>query len=365
MSAVAARRDERRWTALALPDRLAAAMRRAGAAGAIVGVWADGARQTAAIGPADWESHEPLRPDTRLPVASLTKPMLATAAVRAWQQRGIPLDTPLVELLPELAEDWRASRRLSLRHLLSHTSGLRPAIPPVELARYGFAADALEQAVRATVRSGQIRPLGSCWRYSNPGYALAGYALGVVAGNGLRAALRDHLLDPAGMSQTSFQGAQASGHLDHWPVRGVYSIANRPAGGMISTVDDLLRFAEFVVGDGSLPAMAHTVAASTFGAPYGLGWVGAHRWRVCWHLGDWGGCHAMLALVPDRRVAVAVLANDDGGTALRDPLVWGELTRLTGLRPPGNLTKMLYTGRCLSRGGLAAIAAAVRPRGRS
>jgi CubicO group peptidase (beta-lactamase class C family) len=331
-----------------LADRLATAMGRAGCAGAVVGVWADGATEVAAAGLADWETGEGLRPQVRLPIASVTKPIVATAAVRLWQQRGIPLDAPLVELLPGLADDWRASPRLSLRHLLSHTSGLRPQIAPAELARYAFAPDGLEQAVRSTVHSGQMRAIGSAWQYGNPGYALAGYALGVVGGSGVDRALAQLVFEPAGMVETSFGGAHASGHLGPSPVRGSYPRAFRPAGGLIGSVADLLRFAEFVVDDASLPVTGSPVAASTVGGPYGLGWILGHGGRVRWHIGDWGGCHSQLLIVPARRVAVAVLSNDDGGLRLRNDLVWTETARLTRLRRP-RIAGLVHVGRSQMR----------------
>jgi CubicO group peptidase (beta-lactamase class C family) len=331
-----------------LAERLSVAMTRAGCAGGVVGVWSDGATEVAAAGLADWETGESLRLQTRLPIASITKPIVATAAVRLWQQRGIPLEAPLVELLPQLADDWRASRRLSLRHLLSHTSGLRSTIAPAEVARYAYAHDGLERSVRATVYSGQTRRLGSAWQYGNPGYALAGYTLGYVERSGVDGALARLVFEPAGMAETSFGGAQASGHLGPSPVRGSYSRALRPAGGLVAPVVDLLRFAEFVVDDPSLPVTGTPVAASTAGGAYGLGWILGHGGRVRWHMGDWGGCHSLLVVVPERRVAVAVLTNDDGGVALREDLVWREVARVTGLRRP-RLSAYVHVGRSWTR----------------
>jgi CubicO group peptidase (beta-lactamase class C family) len=346
-----------------LSERLAAAMARAGCAGAVVGVWADGATEVAAAGLADWETGEGLRPQVRLPIASVTKPIVATAAVRLWQRRGIPIDAPLAPLLPALADDWRASPRLSLRHLLSHTSGLRPQIAPAELARYAYASDGLERSVQSTVQSGQVRRLGSAWQYGNPGYALAGYALGVVGGSGVDRALAQLVFEPAGMVETSFGGAHATGHLGPSPVRGSYPRAFRPAGGLIASVTDLLRFAEFVVDDASLPVTGTAVAASTAGGRYGLGWILSHGGRVRWHMGDWGGCHSLLLVVPARRVAVAVLSNDDGGVRLRDDLVWAEAARLTRLRRP-RVSSVLHTGRSRARLAAATVLAMFARRSR-
>jgi CubicO group peptidase (beta-lactamase class C family) len=342
-----------------LADRLAAAMARAGCAGAVAGVWAAGDREVAAAGLADWETRQSLTPGTRLPVASVTKAVVATAVARVWQARGIALTTPLVDLLPDLAGDWRASRRLSAQHLLSHTSGLRPQIPLTELAGYAYATDGLAQAVRHTVHRGQIRPLGSAWQYSNPGYALAGYALGVVGGTGLEAVLRQYVLEPAGMTDTSFGGAQASGHQGPAPVRGPYPRAFRPAGGLVSTVDDLLSFAAFAIDDATLPVTGTPVAAAAFGGRYGLGWILSHGGRVRWHVGDWGGVHAMLLLVPRRRLAVAIVGNDDGAVALRERLVWAEVARLAGPRRP-RVAPYVYSGWSRLRLASSRAAAAVR-----
>ncbi len=327
-----------------LYERLAAVMGRVGCAGAVAGVWADGSQEVAASGLADWETGQTLNPTTRLPIASVTKPVVATACARAWQAAGIPLDTPLAALLRDLSDDWRASPRLSVRHLLSHTSGLRPTIPPGELASYAFASDGLVRAVRRTVHSGQIRTPGWAWQYCNPGYALAGYALGVVARTGVEAALRRYVFEPAGMGDTSFGGAQASGHAGPSPVRGPYARAFAPAGGLVASVADLLSFAAFAIDDGSLAVTGRPVASSTGGGAYGLGWYLSPGGRVRWHFGDWGGFHSLLVLVPDRRVAVAVVGNDDHGVALREKLGWAEVGRLAGRRRP-RLSPAVHAGR--------------------
>ena len=82
---------------------------------------------------ADADTGRALTASDRLPVASLTKPVVATAAVRLWLQRGIALDAPMVDLLararPVTGAPHAGSR---CRHLLSHTSGLRVDVAPDE-----------------------------------------------------------------------------------------------------------------------------------------------------------------------------------------------------------------------------------------
>ena len=308
-----------------------------------------GERETAATGTADVDTGRQLTAADRLPVASLTKPVVATAAVQLWQQRGIVLNSPIVNLLPELAPHWRASRRITLRHLLSHTSGLRPDVPPEELTDYGDAEDALAQAVRRTVQHGQIYRPGAAWRYGNAGYALAGYALGMVAATTFELALHEELFAAAGMSRTGFDPGDAVGHADGAPVRAVYARARRPGGGLVSTVDDMLSFAGFAMGDAaSWLATGGAVASSQMGSRYGLGWNLERGDRVRWHAGDWGGCHSMLLMVPSRRIAVVVVATDDAAVRLRRDFAWAELGRMTGVRRPR------VTPGCSHGGGNAA-----------
>jgi CubicO group peptidase (beta-lactamase class C family) len=334
---------------MSLSDRLHAAVARAGIVGAVAGVLVGDERESAAAGLADVSTGRELRPDSRIPVASLTKPMVATTAVRRWQRDRRPLDAPLVELRPELAPHWRADRRIGLHHLLSHTSGLRPDVDP------SFTGT-LAQAVRETIQVGQTYRLGAAWQYCNAGYALAGYAL---AGSALGAVapfeetMAAELFGPAGMTSTGFDGAEAVGHTGGQPVRGTYRTARRPGGDVVSTVDDLLAFARFALADpASFAATGRAVAASDLGARYGLGWVLSHGGRVRWHAGDWGGCHSALMLVPERRMAVAVVVNDDAGEPLRLDLGWRELHRAGGPGRP-RIMPAVWLASAIARRGLA------------
>jgi CubicO group peptidase (beta-lactamase class C family) len=326
---------------MSLGERLAVALHEAGVVGGVAGVQIGDGREVAAAGLA--APGVPMRPDTRLPVASLTKPMVATAAVRQWQRDGYRLDGPLVDLLPELAPDWRADRRLALTHLLSHTSGLRPDVAP------DYPGE-LADAVRETVQIGQTRRLGSAWEYGNAGFALAGYALGRTSWyQSFEQAIVAELFGPAGMRNTSFDGADGCGHCGGAPVRAVYARGRRPGGGAVSTVDDLLAFARFAMADPrSFAATGRAVAAGGMGSRYGLGWNLSHQGRVRWHGGDWGGCHSALLLDPERHIAVAVVLNDDAGDELRTSFAWSELTRAGGPARP-RVAPFVWTGLARAR----------------
>jgi CubicO group peptidase (beta-lactamase class C family) len=170
------------------------------------------------------------------------------------------------------------------------------------------------------------------WSYSNAGYVLAGEACAAVAGVSFTEATQDRLLEPLGLEQTSFEEPRgaASGHVQqgrtgHRPAGPVeYRVSRRAAGGLWSTVRDLLRFAaHHLGGPGPLSdtdlRVVHKPRAEALGGRYCLG---------CWsreltggrlaldHEGSVGGYQSLLLLVPEERTALAVLTNSWRGSGL-------------------------------------------------
>ncbi|MEU8608345.1 serine hydrolase domain-containing protein [Actinoplanes sp. NPDC048791] len=101
-------------------------------------------------------------PETPFRIASLTKVVTGAALVRAL---GVPLDTPAVSLLPELAADWSCDRGITVEHLLAQVAGLREAVDASTVAALGDGPDALLEAARLVVRAGSDRAPGARWSY--------------------------------------------------------------------------------------------------------------------------------------------------------------------------------------------------------
>ena len=339
--------------------------------GAVAGVTVAGRRELAAVGYADQQAGRLMTPETPVHVASLTKPVVATAAVAAFRRAGIGLDEPLVNLMPHLSAVWRASRWITLRHVLSHTSGLRPDLPEDERPLADAAADPVRDAAERTVGSAQVFRPGAAWQYCNSGYGLAGYALGLLAGTSFERALGDELLRPFGMNFTAFDAGSlvACGHSGGRPIRDTYWRARRPGGGLISTVGDLLAFAEHLFDDAEiLTETGRPVSPSLLASTYALGWNVSHRGLVRWHDGDWGGFHAQLLVHPQRRFAAVVVINDDAGVRSRNGFGWNELRSASGLRRPRLAPPFLYAQAAmrtavarLTRGRAIALGTSRRP----
>jgi CubicO group peptidase (beta-lactamase class C family) len=290
--------------ALAAVDALAReGCARWGVPGLALGVLADGETAVRAWGVASLDGGEPLAPDATFRIASVTKPFTAALAEAVLDLDGA-LETPAGPATP--------------RQLLSHLGGLRcEAERP--LAEFASVSEAVAEAgLRAFGRPGEL------WVYSNAGYWLVGAEIERVTGTSFAEAMRAHVLEPRGLDGIGFDPPSTAGHEPVapdaveqrvYPVPD-YPVARRPSGGLVASVADLLRFA-----DGSWEATEPL--AERPGGEQGPGWMVERRGdrRIVHHPGSAAGFQSILALVPDRRVAVAALSNSARGSAAFTPVV--------------------------------------------
>jgi D-alanyl-D-alanine carboxypeptidase len=165
----------------------------AGAIGAIV--WVDG--EAEAAGFANLETHEPMTPQHRTRVGSIDKTYLAAVAVTVFDD----LDMPATRWIPELDE------RITLRHLLSHRSGLFDYMWDGETyERLAFGPPALsdpEAFLQAALRY-PLRNFGEV-SYSSSNYAALDLILERATGESLGDLLQKHVFEPYGLRRTTFQ----------------------------------------------------------------------------------------------------------------------------------------------------------------
>lgn len=228
-----------------------------------------------AVGFADLANHAPMRSDALFWIASMTKPMTAVAVLMLQDEGKLSVEDPVEKYLPEFKGQWliaeanndrrvlvRPPRPITLRDLLTHTSGLsdvpapRPHSTLAELVM-GYA----QQPLRF--------PPGSRWEYSNAGINTLGRIVEVVSGQPYAEFLRHRLFQPLGMKDTTFwpTPAQAKrlaksyknktgGGLEEtgiYFIQGPLSDRERtpfPAGGLFSTAADVARFYQMMLSDG-------------------------------------------------------------------------------------------------------------------
>lgn len=288
---------------------------------------------------------EILTADSRIQIGSVTKTLIAAGVLRLVTEGRVALDAPIAGLLPNLAFDnpWAASHPLRVRHLLDHTSGLDDArfwqvfsLKPQPYTPLGAVLGRDPSLLRLRARPGRRMS------YSNMGYVVLAMVLEVVTGERYETYLDRHLLQPLGMTNSTFQfvsqaGDQADarlamGHFENGAIQAAVPQYLRPAGQFTTTATDMALFARFLMGSGEiagkpfissrlLRAMGRPsgteAAEAGLKSGYGLGLSRRDRHDVvgrC-HDGNTVGYRAMLCLFPDEQKAFFVSMNADNETA--------------------------------------------------
>src|SRR5947208_280643 len=227
--------------------------------GVAVGLLHKGEEHVAGFGVTSLENPLEVTPGTLFQIGSITKKFTGTAAMRLVEQGSLDLDAPLRTYLPDLKlSDEDVAARVTMRHLLTYTGGWIGD----HFEDFGAGDDALARMCESMSTLPQLTPLGDVWSYSNSGFYLAGRVLEVVTGKPYELVVQEFVLDPLELEQTFFFAEDvmtrrfAVGHHRNedgpptvarpWPI----GRAHHPAGGLASTVRDLLRYARFHMGDG-------------------------------------------------------------------------------------------------------------------
>jgi D-alanyl-D-alanine-carboxypeptidase/D-alanyl-D-alanine-endopeptidase len=326
----------------------------AGIPGVSVGVVTpDAPVYTASVGQARRSEARAASSDTLYNVASVTKVFTATLALMLVEDGLLSLDASIATYLPETVSVPKDATggEITLRHLLSHTSGL-PRDPPNRRNLDPQGAidpgiwDAYDVAnLHAALAATKIeRKVGEKYEYSNYGYALLGHVLETVSKKPFERLLRERLLEPLEMTDTAITlGPKQERRLAafHWsedPERKERAVRARYGDvaafiGLSSSVDDLARFvaAHLQRVDGtSAPvssfvrtsmgeARAETYADAVYRVEIGLGWFRETRLDdgsvIQFHPGEVDGHTSGLFLAPTLGLGVVVLQNlgGDGG----------------------------------------------------
>jgi CubicO group peptidase (beta-lactamase class C family) len=272
----------------------------------------------------------PITPASVFHVASISKQFTAMSILLLVERGKLSIDDEARKYITELPD---YGTPLTIRHLLTHTSGLRDAFLLQGLAapREGD-ADATEALMKilARQRSLNFKP-GAEFQYNNGGYAMLAAIVKRVTGQSLREFAESNIFKPLGMTNTHFHDDptllvrnRASGYhrdTNGWHVA-THPYLNRIVGntGLFTTARDLMlwekNFSDVQVGTPELVAKMQTPVIPTGwpdGSSYGFGLeIGDYRGlRMIGHGGGDPGYGAYVAHFPDQQFAVAVLGNFD------------------------------------------------------
>ncbi len=314
-------------------------------------------------GLASLELGVPAKPETVYALASTTKPFIATGILLLAEQKRLRLDDPIGQYVPNIPESWKA---ITLRHLLSHTSGIKDY--PSDL-RLTFSHDTPpEKIIEAVAKAPLNFAPGAKWAYSNTGFVLLTMVLEKVSGKPWGAFLTERIFTPLGMSATRRDEAdaivpqRATGYLWwggtlHNAMFLKHEMPHHGDEGLLSSVVDLAKWdaalrSEQILSKASRDALwTPTKLNDGSNAGYGLGWfLETHNGhRNISHAGGNPGTAAIFALYPDDKLTVIVLANQFGAVHIQALAQGVAQCYLPDMRPKNTITlptKQLdtYTG---------------------
>lgn len=291
-------------------------------------------------GLADRAAGVPNGPDIVFEIASTTKPFTACAILALVEEGELELDRSIADYLPGVPDD---KRGITVRHLLSHTSGMPRTAG-------GGAGDDLAVAVAGYLAPARVREPGAQHEYWNGGYALLAGVVESVTEGSYTEYCAQRLFARAGLHTTGFTGdalwpaaKQAVGYAGGAPVRraaehayaGSYGYQYRGMGGMVTTAEDLWRLTRAVVNGKVLNPKTVEQMLTVVDGSYGLGWARTTTKRNTTRIGHGGdvrGFHTQLQLFPDENAAVVLLSNVDEVPLWQ--LAWNVEALLLGGEPP-------------------------------
>ena len=268
-------------------------------------------------GLADYESNVP-NDDRRIyRIGSLSKPFTAVATMKLQEEGKLKIDDPLCAYLTACPPAWSP---VSLRHLLSHTSGIDDYFSTVAAGPLSSMRQLIDAAIQAHHESPLLSPPGRTHRYNNFGFLLLGYVVEVAAKQPWETVLRTRVFDPAGMNNTAYDDVfaivpgRARGYTRSSD--GLHNIVYKDhgafaAGGLRSTALDLLAWQHALVSGRILRRDSLDVMFTPVRDNYALGWQVMKFFdrAVIDHSGGIDGFASHLAFYPDEDLVIVVLSN--------------------------------------------------------
>jgi CubicO group peptidase (beta-lactamase class C family) len=281
-------------------------------------------------GLANVEHNVPAKPETIYQSGSVGKQFTATAVMMLVEEGKLGLDDKISKYLEGTPEAWND---ITIRHLLTHTSGIKNYTPKDLNYRQDYSEEELVK--KAAALPPDFAP-GEKWRYSNTGYVLLGIIIHKASGEFYGDFLRRRVFKPLGMdtariiSEPDIIPNRAAGyHLVLGQLRNQEwvspSLNTTADGSLYLTVLDMAKwdaalYTEKLLKKASLEQMWTPVKTRDGKEhPYGFGWAvhEAKGRKVIEHGGIWQGFCAAIVRYPDDKITAVVLTNLTEGDATK------------------------------------------------
>ncbi|MFI5731020.1 serine hydrolase domain-containing protein [Kribbella sp. NPDC051587] len=307
--------------------------------GAVLGIWHDGEVTITPYGVLNAATGVEATADSLFHLGSISKAWTATMIVQLADEGRLDLDDAVVELLPEAPID----RRITVRHLLTHASGIDGDV----FTDTGRGDDCVERYVALLAEVELLFEPGTAYSYCNAGFVVLGRIIEVLDDRSWDESLRARLIEPLELTKTvtlpeeAILHRAAVGHLDTTgaPVK-TWQLPRSlgPAGLIAASAADLITFAREHLSRYELMREPQGISTGDSG---GFADVG-----LTWRLYDWDGHKlfghdgatisqlAYLRIDPEAGVIMCLLTNSGNGNALFEPLATEVFTHYTGAAHP-------------------------------
>lgn len=271
-------------------------------------------------GMANVELNVPATPQSVYAIASVSKQFLATGILMLAQEGKLSLDDDIHKYYPQAPQTWQG---ITLRHLLSHTSGIVREAPAFDPAKIQPDSVVVQSAFPLPLEF----PIGTKWQYCNVGYFALADIIRKVSGQPWATFLKERVFSPLGMTATrtttlsEIVPNRVDGYeweKDHLH-RAIPYRALRPSGAFLSTVLDLAKWdaalytTKFLTEASQKQMLTPFVLKDGTPYPYGLGWRVDSFQGTQWvhHGGSLPGFRTEYARFPQKGLSVIVLTNGE------------------------------------------------------
>lgn len=276
---------------------------------------------------AEWQI--PNTTNTKFRIGSITKQFTSMIVMQLRDQGKITLEDSMCLYVTPCPDTWKP---VTIHHLLTHTSGIPTYTGIKEWREVNMVPKTTDQII-AFFRDLPLQWMpGEKYAYNNSGYFLLGVIIERITGKKYEQALQEMILTPLGLTDTGYDWSKtvlprrATGYTG----KGA-SLANSPAldmqqpyaaGSLYSTVEDLFKWDQALYTEKLLPEAAKQLMWTPFKDNYAYGWsigqpaetaFGGHK-RIA-HGGGINGFSAMIVRMPEPKMTVVVLANNDTASA--------------------------------------------------
>jgi CubicO group peptidase (beta-lactamase class C family) len=294
-------------------------------------VWSEG------FGMADLENSVPVTPQTLFRLASVSKPITATAAMHLWEQGKLDIEAPIQKYCPAFPQK---EAPITTRQLMAHLGGIRHYKPDPKEDLEGNNTKHFDDPITGGIQFFESDPLvdkpGTKFHYSTQGFTLVGCAIEGASGRKYVDYVHDTIFVPAGMAntrwddrfaivphRTRFYSKLKSGEIQNSEF--LDSSYKVPGGGWLSSADDMANFEIAILADKLVkrPTRDAMWTPQHGAAPeateekhrgYALGWGTGEVSGVpdVGHGGGQQGTSTFIMLAPEQKTGVVVLINLDG-----------------------------------------------------